>query len=75
MLKFYDNEYSFVKMERLRIYLTNELKYCTLTCTLVRGEINDCFPTLQNGLVPRGKGVGGAILSIVDSIKTLKLLP
>ena len=30
--------------------------------------MNDCFPTLQNGLVPRGRG---GILSIVDSIKTL----
>ena len=44
MLKFYDNEYSFVNIERLRIYLTNEFKYCTLTCTLVRGGNKPLFP-------------------------------
>ena len=31
-------------MERLRIYLTNEFKYCTLTCTLVRGRNKRVFP-------------------------------
>ena len=56
MLKLYENEYGFIKMERLRIYLTNEFKYCTLTCTLVRGRNKRVFPTLQNGLV---LGVGG----------------
>ena len=44
MQKFYNNEYSFVKVERLRIYLTNEFKYCTLTCTLVGGGNKRLFP-------------------------------
>ena len=44
MLKFYENEYGFIKMERLRIYLTNEFKYCALTCTLVRGRNKRVFP-------------------------------
>ena len=44
MQKFYDNEYSFVKVERLRIYLTSEFKYCTLTCTLVGGGNKRLFP-------------------------------
>ena len=43
MLKFYDNEYSFVRVERLRIYLTKEFKYCTLTCTLVGGGSKRLF--------------------------------
>ena len=54
MLKFYENEYGFIKMEELRI--TNEFKYCTLTCTLVRGGNERFFPTLQNGLVPQVRG-------------------
>ena len=57
MLQFYENEYGFIKMERLRMYLTNEFKYCTLICTLVRGRNKRVFPTLQ--LVPRGMGGGG----------------
>ena len=31
-------------MERLRMYLTNEFKYCTLICTLVRGRNKRVFP-------------------------------
>ena len=50
MLKFYDNEYGFIKMQKAENFLTHEFKYCTLTCTLVRGGNKD-FPTLQNGLV------------------------
>ena len=77
MLKFYENECGFIKMERLRIYLTNEFKYCTLTCTLVRGRNKRVFPTLQNGLVPRGRGGGGGggggILSIVVLSRHLNL--
>ena len=44
MLQFYENEYGFIKMERLRMYLTNEFKYCTLICTLVRGRNKRVFP-------------------------------
>ena len=65
MLKFYENEYGFIKMEELRI--TSEFKYCTLTCTLVRG--GNKRSTLQNGLVPQVRGED--FLSIVDSIKIL----
>ena len=71
MQKFYDNEYSFVKVERLRIYLTNEFKYCTLTCTLVGGGNKRLFPPHCKMDLYFGEG-GGGILSIVDSIKTLK---
>ena len=53
-------------MERLRIYLTNELKYCTLTCTLVRGRNKGLFPHTAYWTVPQGW-----ILSKVDSVKTL----
>ena len=60
-------------MERLRIYLTNEFKYRTLTCPLVIGGNKGLFShsakwTCTSG---EGGGGGGAILSIVDSIKTL----
>ena len=75
MQKFYDNEYSFVKVERLRIYLTNEFKYCTLTCTLVGGGNKRLFPPHCKMDLYFGEGGGGeegGILSIVDSIKTLK---
>ena len=57
MPKFYDNEYSFVKMERLRIYSTNEFKDCTLTCTLVRGGNKQLFP--QNAKWGNLGGRGG----------------
>ena len=69
MLKFYENEYSFVKIEKLRIYLTNEFKYCTLTCTLVRGGNKRLFPHTAKWTCSSGRR---GILSIVDSIKTLK---
>ena len=71
MLKFYDNEYSFVNMERLRICLTNEFKYCTLTCTLVRGGNKRLFPHSAKWTCTSGER-GEGILSNVDSIKTLK---
>ena len=71
MPKFYDNEYSFVKMERLRIYLTNEFKDCTLTCTLVRGRNKQLFPQNAKWTCTSGEGGGGENLPIVDSIKTL----
>ena len=62
-------------MERLTIYLTNEFKYCTLTCPLVIGGNKRLFSHSAKWTCTSGEGggggEGGAILSIVDSIKTL----
>ena len=48
------------------IYLTNEFKCCTFTCTLVRGRNKRLFPILHIKLVPQGW-----IQSTVDSIRAL----
>ena len=59
MLKFYENEYGFfIEVEGLRIYLTNEFKYCTLTCTLVRGRNKRVFPHTAKWTCTSGRGKG-----------------
>ena len=61
MLQFYENEYGFIKMERLRMYLTNEFKYCTLICTLVRGRNKRVFPHTATCTSGDGGGRGDSV--------------
>ena len=46
-------------MEVLRIYLTNEFKYCTLTFTLVRGRNKKVFPHTAKWTLHLGGEGGG----------------
>ena len=48
------------------IYLTNEFKCCTFTCTLVRGRNKRLFPHTAYWTC-----TSGVVQSNVDSIKTL----